>query len=44
MYTHRAEGELLALCAHRNIARLIGANIEQPSMYLVIEYCKGVMT
>ena len=38
---HRAEGELLAGCAHRNVAQLIGACTAAPHFCLVMEFAMG---
>eukprot|EP00042_Codosiga_hollandica_P048650 m.548184 g.548184 ORF g.548184 m.548184 type:complete len:1017 (-) comp57716_c0_seq2:1606-4656(-) len=37
----RAEGELLAGCAHRNVARLLGACTAAPHFLLVMEFARG---
>ena len=39
--SYRAEGELLATCAHRNIARLLGACTLGP-FCLIMEFARGV--
>eukprot|EP00050_Salpingoeca_kvevrii_P006921 m.292648 g.292648 ORF g.292648 m.292648 type:complete len:941 (+) comp12654_c0_seq1:211-3033(+) len=37
----RAEGDLLAMCAHINITKVYGACVAPPKFYLVMEYAHG---
>jgi mitogen-activated protein kinase kinase kinase 11 len=37
----RAEGELLLLCSHKNICRVVGACTVHPNLCLVMEYAAG---
>lgn len=37
----RAEGELIAMCSHINIAKVFGACTTPPNFCLVLEYARG---